>query len=119
MKDSTGPKKRSPIHPDRLRFGAVRVSARLRREAIPPARQLADEIDAALAALPHQVDEAGRVPLCAGLAQIGSRTVRVTPDLMRALREMSLLLTLDRMIRERLDADPHLAALKALLDEGG
>jgi hypothetical protein len=114
MNNQQGPKGVSPMNPEGIRFRAVRMSARLRRLATPSALLLAGEIDTALTDLTRQGEEAGNSPVRRRPEQLGSRTVQVTSSLVRVLKELHLLLSLEQMIRERLKSDPDLSHLEDL-----
>lgn len=118
MKDTlsakSGPKGNSLVNPKDIRFQAVRVTGHLRRLATPPALMLAADIEAALADVARQGEEAANGPVREGPASLGDKTVQVTPALVRLLTEMHLLLSLQQMISERLRSDPSLAHLEKL-----
>lgn len=114
LKDKLGPKGVSPVNPEGIRFRAVRMAAHLRRLATPLALLLAGDIDAALTDLTRQGEEVENGPVRQGPAQLGSRTVQVTPAVVRALTELHLLLSLEQMIRERLKSDPDLSRIEDL-----
>jgi len=100
---------------ERLQFAPVRVSAGLRRKGGRAALELAARIDALLGSLPERA--AVEVPSEAdwGPRLFHGRMIRVTPGLLREMKEWLLLLDLHRMISERLEADPEWADLRELL----
>lgn len=113
IKNTTGP--RGAGFFERLRFTPVRVSAGLRRKGGGPALELAAHIDDALGSLPERAeaeipDEANWGPY-----PFHGRVIRVTPELLRVMKEWLLLMELHRMISERLEATPEWADLRELL----
>lgn len=100
---------------ERLWFAPVRVSAGLRRKGGGASLELAARIDALLGSLPERA--MAEVPTEAdwGPRLLHGRTIRVTPALLREMKEWLLLLDLHRMISERLEADPEWADLRELL----
>ena len=112
IRNTTGPE--GANFSERIEFAPVRVSAGLRRKGTKDAQVLAARINALLESLPERAAQRpGRTDV--GPRLIHGRLIRVTPGLLRVMRETLLWLELHRMISESLAANPEWSDLRDLL----
>lgn len=114
MRPTPGPK--APNFLERMEFGPVRVAARLRQEGSARARDLAQHIEADLRNIPllAAAEAQAAVPR-APIGSVCGRTVRITPALLRYLKELDLRLQLSRHVSEALRECPEWSELLDLL----
>ncbi len=113
MKTKTGPS--GTAFSERLRFAPVRVSAALRHRGTAPAQALADRIDSLLGSLSERAEALAPTEADWGPRPFHGHMIRVTPELLQAMKELDLLLELNGMISEILAANPEWVGLRDLL----